>query len=404
MRIKKYDKWLLTITLALLVFGIVMMASIGVPKSIDLTRPAGVRFPICGQDGVDCYFVLKKHITRVLIALGFLYVGFKVNYQIWKKYAVVLFLGAVSALIAVLIAGSQFTTFAKSWIVIANNSIQPAEIAKLCLIFYLAIWFERKGSDILDFQKGFISFSILAGAIILPVILQPDLGSTMIFAFIAVGMYYLAGAVYKHLAIGFVAMMFFLSLIIPNSSYLKHRFKAYINPSENNCQVESQAGNRKDYCWQTHQANIAVASGGFFGRGLTKGVQKSYWLPQASDDFIFAASAEELGFVRISILVLLYLFLAVRGFLVAKFSQDRFAFFLASGITIWIVAQAFTNIAVNIGLLPVTGITLPFISYGGSSLLASCLGIGILLNLSQYTSYNYESSSSRWRNRRPRKS
>ena len=402
MKIKKYDKWLLTIVLVLIVFGIVMMASIGVPKSIDLTRPAGVRFPICGQDGVDCYYVLKKHIVRVLISLSFLWAGFKIHYSFWKKYAVILFLGAVSALVAVLIAGSQFTTFAKSWIVIANNSIQPAELAKLCLIFYLAIWFEKKGSDILDFQKGFLSFSILAGAIILPVILQPDLGSTMIFAFISVGMYYLAGAVYKHLAIGFVAMLFFLSILVPNSSYLTHRFKAYINPSESNCQVESSSGNRKDYCWQTHQANIAVASGGFFGRGLTKGVQKSYWLPQASDDFIFAASSEELGFVRISLLVFLYLLLAVRGFLIAKYSQDKFAFFLASGITIWLVSQAFTNIAVNIGLLPVTGITLPFVSYGGSSMLAGCLGIGILLNLSQFTSFNYESSTSRWRNRRSR--
>jgi len=404
MRPQKYDRWLLATVLLLLLFGIVMMASIGVPKSIDLTKPAGVRFPICGQDGVDCYYVLKKHIVRVFIALGFLYAGFKVNYNIWKKYAVVLFLGALGALVAVLIAGSQFTTFAKSWIVIANNSIQPAELAKLCLIFYLAVWFERKGSDILDFQKGFMSFSILAGMIVLPVVLQPDLGSTMIFAFIAVGMYYLAGAVYKHLAIGFAAMIFFLSIIIPNSNYLTHRFKAYINPSDNNCQVESDMGSRKDYCWQTHQANIAVASGGLMGRGLTKGVQKSYWLPQASDDFIFAAASEELGFFRIFLLVISYLFLSVRGFIIAKYSRDRFGFFLASGITIWLITQAFTNIAVNIGLLPVTGITLPFISYGGSSLLASCLGVGILLNLSQYTSYNYENNSSGRRNRRSRQS
>ena len=112
----------------------------------------------------------------------------------------------------------------------------------------------------------------------------------------------------------------------------------------------------------------------------------------------------DLGFFRIFLLVISYLFLSVRGFIIAKYSRDRFGFFLASGITIWLVTQAFTNIAVNIGLLPVTGITLPFISYGGSSLLASCLGVGILLNLSQYTSYNYENNSSGRRNRRSRQS
>ena len=400
MKAKAFDKWLLTIILGLLLFGVIMMASIGVPKSIDLTRTLADRFPICGQGGVDCYLVLKKHLARVLIGLSFMYLGFRIHYQTWRKYAVVLFLGALAALITVLVAGSSFTTFAKSWIVIFNNSIQPAEIAKLCLIFYLAVWFEKKGPDIKDFQKGFISFCLLAGFIILPVILQPDLGSTMIFAFIAVGMYYIAGAVAKHLAMGLVMSMFVLSLIIPNSTYLTHRFKAYVNPSESNCQVDD-AGRRKDYCWQTHQANIAVASGGILGRGITKGVQKSYWLPQASDDFIFAASAEELGLIRIGLLILAYLLIAIRGFTIAKFSQDRFGLFLASGITIWIVSQAFTNIAVNIGLLPVTGITLPFISYGGSSLLASCLGVGILLNISKYTNIHYENSSSRGRHRRP---
>ncbi|MBI4975108.1 FtsW/RodA/SpoVE family cell cycle protein [Candidatus Peregrinibacteria bacterium] len=145
---------------------------------------------------------------------------------------------------------------------------------------------------------------------------------------------------------------------------------------------------------------MAIGSGGFFGKGPTQGVQKSYWLPQASDDFIFAASAEELGFIRIIIVVIAYFIIAVRGFSIANKAQNSFEMFLAVGITTWITSQAFMNIAVNTALIPVTGITLPFVSYGGSSLITSLIGIALLLNISKDTTY-YASSVDRWRDRRP---
>ncbi len=365
----------------LLLIGLIFIASIGVPKSIDLTKPIGVLYPTCQTEGVDCYLLFKKHFTRVLIGIVAFIFAAKVGLKFWHKITPLYFALSFALMIIVLLLGKSFTTFATSWIVIFNSSLQPTEIAKLAMILYLARWFSINSKNIQDFQKGFVSFCILAGIMIVPLIMQPDLGSTMVLTGICVGMYYYAGAAKKHLLIGFVSAMMLLLLIVPFNDYLKYRFLAYLNPSIENCQVDDN-GNRKDYCWQTEQANIAVASGGFLGKGLTKGIQKSYWLPQSSDDFIFAASSEELGFVRTSLVVLLFFSLATVGFNIAARAQDGFAKFSAVGITLWLTGQAFINICVNIGLLPVTGITLPFISYGGSSLLATCLAAGILLSIS----------------------
>jgi cell division protein FtsW len=178
------------------------------------------------------------------------------------------------------------------------------------------------------------------------------------------------------LLLGAFAALLISMMVIANVSHVRERFMAYIT-LDKEC-VEN-------YCWQSQQANIAVGSGGFWGKGLTQGVQKSYWLPQASDDFIFAASAEELGFIRIFFVVLVYIAIAYRGYKISNTAPDRFSMLLATGITTWITAQAFINIGVNTGLLPVTGITLPLISYGGSSILSTLIGIGILLNISKFT-------------------
>lgn len=385
----------------LLLLGLIFIASIGVPKSIDLTKPAGVLYPTCQTDGVDCYLLFKKHLTRVLIGVMAFIFASKVGLKFWHRITPLYFGASFLLLIAVLILGKSFTTFATSWIVIFNSSLQPTEIAKLAMILYLARWFSINGNNIRDFHKGFVSFCILAGIMIVPLVMQPDLGSTMVLAAISVGMYYYAGAVKKHLLTGFITATVFCLMLIPLNDYLKYRFLAYLNPSIENCQVDNN-GNRKDYCWQTEQANIAVASGGFLGKGLTKGIQKSYWLPQSADDFIFAASSEELGFIRSSIVVLLFFALATVGFNITSLAQDKFAKFAAIGITLWLTGQAFINICVNIGLLPVTGITLPFISYGGSSLLATCTAAGILLSISN--SNFHGSSVVRRRKRRSRSS
>ncbi len=374
MRKLQADRWLLISVFLLLIFGLVMITSIGVPKSIQLSAP-DILYPNCSDAQVDCYLLFKNHLVRMLAGIAALFIASKIPYRFWKKTSVFWYAAMVMLLFAVLAFGSEYTTFAKSWIVFFNTSLQPSEFAKLALIFYLAHWLERKNQDVATFQYGFLPFCMVTGIMLLPILLQPDLGGVMVVTAIAVCMYFIAGARIKHLALGAFMVFLVAILVVSTVGHVNDRFRAFMNQDEN-C--------REDYCWQTEQASIAVGSGGFWGKGLTQGVQKSYWLPQASDDFIFAASAEELGFIRILLVVVAYAIIAVRGYTIAYFAPDRFAMLIAVGVTSWITIQAFMNIAVNIGLMPVTGITLPFVSYGGSSLVSTLIATGVLLQISKH--------------------
>lgn len=379
---KKVDAILLAIVIILMVFGLVMITSIGVPKSIQLTAP-NVLYPNCEDAGVDCYLLFRNHLIRLLIGFVMMVIMAKISYKFWKKTAPFWMIVTIISLLVVLFIGSRYTTFARSWLILFNTSFQPTEFAKLFLVFYLASWMEKKRDTIKSFQNGFLPFAVILGALLLPILLQPDLGSSLVIAMIATSMFFIAGARIRHILLGMLVVFFAAFVLLSSLPHLRERLTAFIG-SDTTC--------KEDYCWQTEQAKIAVGSGGFWGKGLTQGVQKSYWLPQATDDFIFAASAEELGFLRISLLVLAYTLIAWRGYLIARGAENRFIQLTAVGMTSWIVFQAFTNIAVNIALMPVTGITLPFISYGGSSLLSVLVATGILLQLSKHSNYeNYSS-------------
>lgn len=388
------DTVLLFLVLGLLAFGVIMIASIGVPKSIQLSAP-GILYPDCGSEEVQCYLVLKNHFVRVLIGIVAMFLAMKIPFRFWHKMSIPVFGASILLLIAVFLFGDDNNTFAKSWINLPGipflNSIQPTEIAKLGMVIYLASWLQGKRRELETMAGGFIPFCLVSLAFILPVMLQPDLGSTLVLIAIAVGIYFAAGANLKHMFIGALIAVIAGGFIIGNTSRLQQRFDAFLSPDPE-C--------REDFCWQTEQAKIAIGSGGFFGKGLTQGIQKSYWLPQATDDFIFAASAEELGFVRTLLVILAYAFIVVRGYQIASHAPDRFSELLATGITTWISAQVFINLAVNTSLMPVTGITLPFVSYGGSSMLTTLIGIGILLNISKHTE-NHAYTLDRGRDRRP---
>jgi cell division protein FtsW len=379
---KKVDGILLAIVIILMVFGLVMITSIGVPKSIQLTAP-NVLYPNCEDAGVDCYLLFRNHLIRLAAGFVLMIIMAKINYKFWKKTAAFWMIATILLLLVVLFLGSKYTTFARSWLILFNTSFQPTEFAKLFLVFYLASWMEKKRDTIKSFQNGFLPFAVILGALLLPILLQPDLGSSLVIAMIATSMFFIAGARVRHILLGTFVVCLAAFLLLSSLPHLRDRFTAFIG-SDTTC--------KEDYCWQTEQAKIAVGSGGFWGKGLTQGVQKSYWLPQATDDFIFAASAEELGFWRISLLVFAYTLIAWRGYLISRGAENRFVQLTAVGMTSWIVFQAFTNIAVNIALMPVTGITLPFISYGGSSLLSVLVATGILLQLSKHSNYeNYSS-------------
>lgn len=383
MRKLQADNVLFVTVLLLLVFGVVMITSIGVTKSIELSAP-NVLYPNCNDPAVDCYLLFRNHMMRLFVGLAGLFIVSKISYRFWKKTSVFWFGVAFVLLLLVLLIGSQYTTFAKSWLVIFDTSLQPTEFAKLGLIFYLAHWMERKkANEIGDFQAGFLPFCIVSSIILIPILLQPDLGGAVVIMLIVATMYFVAGARLRHLLLGAFIVFITSLLLVSNVTRVNERIQAFLTQDE---------ACRESYCWQTEQANIAVGSGGFWGRGLTQGVQKQLWLPQASDDFIFAASAEELGFIRIIFVVIAYTIIAYRGYMIAYRAPDKFSKLTAVGLTSWISMQAFMNIAINIGLIPVTGITLPFISYGGSSLVASLIAIGVLLQISKYATQNAPST------------
>lgn len=392
--LRKYDHLLLFSILALLLVGVVMISSNGVFKSIDITAPRDLAYPDCGDPEVDCYWVLKNHLIRVGIGLAAMLVAWKIPYKFWKTMSPLMYVGGVALLIFVLFGGDSNNTFSQSWIntsIPLVNSVQPSEIAKLGLIVYLSFFLSHKMSSahLQSWQEGFLKFALIAGLVVFPVVMQPDYGSAMVIVSIASVIYFLAGASWKHFAAGFLIAVVGASLALQTSTHSQERVQAFLNPDPD-CGMEE--------CWQKQQALIAVGTGGFFGRGITQGIQKSHWLPQAVDDFIFAASAEELGFLRTAAVVGLYMLLAYRGFLVASHAPNKFAMLLAAGISTWVSAQAFINIMVNIGLFPITGITLPFMSYGGSSMVVTLFAVGILLNISKYTTqYAYSPDRRRYR-------
>jgi cell division protein FtsW len=366
-----------------------MITSIGVPKSISLSAP-DVLYPNCSDPGVDCYLLFKKHLIRLFVGIVAFFVALKLPINFWRKISPFLYIATIALLFFVLVFGQDFGTIATNWIIVFNTSFQPSEFAKLAVILYLGYWLSKKLKTVESFKEGFLPFCVVTGLVLLPIILQNDYGSTVVIGLICVSIYFIAGAKLKHISFAFFLALFAAIIVIIAVPHVRERFQGFMMVSDE-C-VE-------DYCWQSQQANIAVGSGGLFGKGLTQGVQKSYWLPQASDDFIFAASAEELGFIRIIFVVLAYFVIALRGFYIANRAQSNFEKYLAVGITVWITMQAFVNIAVNTALAPVTGITLPFVSYGGSSLVVSLVGVAILLNISKHTTY-YADSSDRGRDRR----
>ena len=326
----KFDTTL-ALVLFLLIFGLIMITSIGVPKSISLSAP-GIEYPNCSDANVDCYLLFKKHLFRLFIGGLAFFVAFKIPLRFWKKTAPFFFGAVFILLVSVLVMGQGFGTIATSWLRVFDTSLQPSEFAKLGLILYLAYWFTKRKAAVQSFQDGFIPFCIISGLIVLPVILQNDYGSTMVIGIISICMYFIAGAKLRHIGLGLFLALLAAIVVISSVPHVRERFQGFLR-------VDQEC--IEDYCWQSQQANIAVGSGGFWGKGLTQGVQKSYWLPQASDDFIFAASSEELGFSRIIFVVLAYFVISWRGLAIANKAKNTFDMLLAVGITTWITVQAF---------------------------------------------------------------
>ncbi|MDD5469579.1 MAG: putative peptidoglycan glycosyltransferase FtsW [Candidatus Peribacteraceae bacterium] len=373
---KRLDLLLCGITVVLAFFGLAMIASVSVFESYQITQRLvnqGVR------DIPSNSFYLIRSSVHTFTGLIAMCVVMVIPYHAWKKLALPLFGITLLLLIAVFIPGigADYGT-AHSWIRIGVlPSVQPSEFLKLTLVFYLAVWLQKREQLVSTLKEGFLPFATLLIVSTILVALQPDLGSFLVLSGIAITMFFIAGGNVFHMLLGgAIAGVLGLPIIL-NKSYIRNRFLAFISP--NDPSISESIG------FQIRQALIAIGSGGFFGVGYGKSVQKFGYLPEVQADTIFAAMAEELGFVRLLIILGMYSIFVWRGYRIARTAPDRFGFLVATGITTWIAVQTILNIAVNVSLFPLTGITLPFISYGGSSLLALLMGVGVLLNISMHS-------------------
>lgn len=324
----------------------------------------------------DSYFYLKRQILQGILIGGPMFYAFsRIDYHYWKKYAFPIMAGSLILLFAVFIPGlGEARLGAKRWIDVGGFSFQPAEMVKLTFLIYLSAWLEKKGKDLHDVAYGLVSFLVMLGILVLLIaVAQRDLGTTLVITAIAMVIYFTAGAPLKHIAAiglgGFVAVIGLIAL----EPYRLNRIKVLFNPS-----LDPQG-----IGYHVNQALIAVGSGGFFGLGLMHSRQKYNYLPEVATDSIFAIIAEELGFLFSVGLVLLFLAFVLQAFKVARRAPDQFGKLLAVGIATWIGFQAFVNIGAMLSLLPLTGIPLPFISHGSSSLITLLAATGLLVNISR---------------------
>jgi cell division protein FtsW len=373
--LRRMDLLLLGIAVGLTLFGLAMIASVSVFDSYQLTLRLADRGL---RESPTNAFYLTRSAVHVAIGLTAMFIASGIPYRFWERLARPLFLIMILLLFAVFLPGigNDYGT-ARSWLVIGGFSVQPAEFLKIILVFYLAVWLQKKEQLIGTFKEGFLPFATLLLLSTFLVALQPDLGSFIVLAAIASTMFFIAGGNVLHLlAGGALAAVMGLPMIL-SKEYVRNRFHAFLNPGDTT--IAEGIG------FQIKQALIAIGSGGVFGVGYGKSIQKFGYLPEAKADMIFAAMAEELGFLRLMIVLAMYAVLVQRGYRIARDAPDRFSALVATGITTWIAFQTLMNIAVNISLFPLTGLTLPFISYGGSSLLTTLIGVGILLNISAAT-------------------
>ncbi|MGZ8364877.1 MAG: FtsW/RodA/SpoVE family cell cycle protein, partial [Nitrospira sp.] len=252
-------------------------------------------------------------------------------------------------------------------------SIQPVEMVKLITVIYLAAYLDKKEDRLQSFRDGLMPAVAVVGLLSGLVLLEPDLGTIVVIGLVTAGMLFLGGARMSHLFRLVPVALVAMAVLIWLSPYRWKRLLAFLNPEQD----PTGSG------FQINQSLLAFGSGGLFGVGLGEGKQKLFFLPEAHTDFVLALMGEELGLVGTGIIILLFAVFAIRGFQIAARAQMPFGRYLGMGITLLIAVQALINASVVTGLLPTKGLTLPFVSYGGSSLVMSLVGVGILLNISR---------------------
>ena len=358
----KSDKWLFTATLLLVCTSVVMVYSASAVVAM--------------QDANNPYLYLFKQGTWALLGLLIVQLLMRIDYHNYRQPVVIYTALLIVCIGLVAVLFGREIKGANRWLNIAGLGIQPSELAKICLIVFVAALLEKRMERIDEPTHALIPIGGVLAVIVGLILVQPDLGTAVSIVTIVAVMIFAAGINYRYVfGLALVALPTF-GVLVWASDYRWKRVTAFLDP------WKDPLGDG----FQMIQSMIAVSTGGIFGRGLMAGVQKLFYLPEPHNDFIYAVISEELGLVGATVLLACFCVITWRGMRTAMRAPDRFGAFLALGLTTMVAFQAFFNISVVLGLLPTKGIPLPFVSYGGSSLLINLIGMGILLNVSQHAS------------------
>jgi len=359
----KADRIFLIYILVLIVFGLVALTSASTPVGYE-------KFG-------DAYHFFKRQVFRGLIpGLVLFLIVAKINYKWFKRMSWIIYGVAIALLVLVFIPGIGFElNGAHSWIAIGPFNFQPSEFAKFAIIVMGANLLSDGRRDMSDWQTGLLPvLAILAPACLL-VLLQPDIGTLSILVVIIFAMLYLGRVSWKYLSVlGMFAVIAFGAMVMV-APYRLQRFTTFLHPEIDPLGVG----------YQINQSFLAIGSGGPWGLGLGHSRQKYQYLPEVTSDSIFAVVAEEVGFIISSLIVLLILLIGWRGLKIAKNAPDGFSRLLVGGLVVWIVWQSFLNTGAIVGVLPLTGVPFPFVSYGGSAYVMSMIAVGIVVNISRFS-------------------
>jgi len=358
-----YDRKLLIVTFILMCIGMVIVSSSSIPEGIALSA--------------DPFRFLKRQAFYLILCLVLLCAVVSIPMKRWYDYQGIILSLAFLGMIAVLLVGTEVNG-AHRWLRLGPVNIQPSEFAKPAIIFFLAGYLYRRQREVIDTIKGFMKPLIILFAFALLLMLQPDLGSTVVIVVIMMGMLFIADAkLVSFIGIG-IALLTAIIALIMTSPYRMARVFGFLDPW----------ADPFGRSYQLTQSLMAFGRGGWFGEGLGNSVQKLKYLPEAHTDFIMAILAEELGFVGVSLVILLEFYLVYKAFSIGRKALNQtfvFSGYVAIGIAIWFAFQTAVNIGAASGVAPTKGLTLPLVSYGGSSLITISLAIGLLLRIDYET-------------------
>ncbi len=318
----------------------------------------------------DTFYLFNAHVTRVLIGILLMSVFAFFPYELYKDYSKIILMGSI-ILLAYTLATAPSIKGAGRWLDLGVISFQPANLARLALLIHISYMLVEKKEILSNYKQGFVKIFTWVALVALLILLQPNLSNAFLIVFLSIVIMFVGGAKLKHIAATTATFIFLGGSAAMLYSHSRERILGFISSIFQGGEVNHQVT----------QAMVGLGSGGFFGVGLGFSKQNNLFLPEAYGDFIFAILGEELGFLGSVSVLLAFLVFFIAGILIAKKATDPFARLLAFGITLSVITYAFVNISVASGVIPTTGLPLPFISYGGTSIFFTCISVGILINI-----------------------